>query len=103
MASQKQNPLRMIGEQFKAVMPAHSPGSHKELQGARVIEFIEQVPEIFQNFFKPYLSRGESLPYTILTSMYEASGETVTGKLVCAIDHAFYVWRKCRQAHHFVP
>jgi hypothetical protein len=81
----------MIGKQIQSVRSTHSHDSQKQLQSAKVIEQFEQIPEVYQQFFKPHLSRGESLPYTILTSTYETSSETITGKLVCAIDHAFYV------------
>src|SRR5512133_297259 len=91
MASPKQNPLRLIGEQIQSILPMQTLNSQKPPEGARVMEAFESVPEVYQEFFQPHLSRGEAFPYTILTPAYEVSGETITGKLVCAIEHTLYV------------
>ena len=85
------NPLRRIGEQIQAIMPAHSASSQNAPLAARVIDSYENVPEVYQEFFAPHRSKGRKFPYTIVTSTDEASGETITGKLLCAINHNFYV------------
>ena len=91
MASQKQNPLRKIGEQIQSIMPTQTLNPQKSLEGAKVVESFESIPEVYQEFFQPHLARGETLPYTVLTPTYEISGDTVAGKLVCVIDHTLYV------------
>lgn len=91
MASPKQNPFRTIGRQIQSILPTQPFNAPKTLEDAKLIETIEAVPEGYREFFLPYLSRGEVFPYTVLTPSYEVSAGTVTAKLICAIDHTFYV------------
>lgn len=58
---------------------------------AKVLDTLERIPEVYREFFEPYHSAGETLPYAVLTPAYKAPGETITAKLVCVIDHTFYV------------
>lgn len=93
MASSKQNPLRMIGEQVQSILPRQNSDSHKHMdaEAAIVIQTLEKVPQIYQQFFRSHLAPGGTFPYTVLTPAYEVLGETVTAKLVCTIEHALYV------------
>lgn len=91
MASYNQNPLQIIGKQIQSLMPIQSFNAQEKPDGAKVIETLESVPEIFQEFFQSHLSEGEPFPYTVLIPTFEATGDRITGKLVCVIEHAFYV------------
>lgn len=91
MASQKQNPLRVIGGQIQSILPISNPGSHKPMQDAKVIDSFESVPAVYREFFQPYLSRGEAFPYTVITPTYDLPGGTIGEKLLSVIEHSFYV------------
>jgi len=88
------NPLRRIGKQIQAIVPAHAANPQDSSLEARVIESYEDVPEIYQEFFGPHRSKGRKFPYAVITPTYDVSGESITGKLVCAINHNFYVLEK---------
>jgi hypothetical protein len=93
MAAPKKNPLRRIGDQISAVVSARPLPLQEQQQSAwaKVIESYDNVPEIYQDFFKSHRSRGREFPYTVLTPTFETSGTRIIGKLVYIIDHTFYV------------
>ena len=65
--------------------------SQKPLQEARVIESLESVPQVYQEFFQTHLPEAEAFPYTVLTPANGAPSDAVSGKLLCIIEHTFYV------------
>ena len=93
MAPSKPNPLRKIGKQIQAIMSTHPGNTPKQKQPteAKVIGSHEDVPATYQEFFRSHSSRAEVFPYAILTPTYETPDGRITGKLLCAIDHTFYV------------
>lgn len=62
-----------------------------EVSWAKVIESYEMVPDIYKEFFRSHLPKGQPFPYTILTPSYETFGGRITEKMVCAIGHTLFV------------
>ncbi len=95
MLARMQNSLRMMGKQIHDLRSPQVTGLYSgqrtELTWAKVIDSYENVPEIYKEFFKPYLASGQAFPYTILTPAYETFACRITGKLVCVLDRGIHI------------
>jgi len=68
-----------------------SPTEQAMLTWAELIEFYEDIPDAYKNFFKPLLANGQAFPYTVLTPAFNTSLYQITEKLVCTFDHAVHI------------
>lgn len=58
------------------------------------IKSYEDVPDVFKDFFKPFLEAGQAFPYTILTPTQERFINRQTEKLISDLGSEIYVLKK---------
>jgi hypothetical protein len=90
MSARFQHTLRMIGKQIHswkiAQLPTLNSDQQTRLTWARILDSYENVPDVYKEFFKPYLAKGPVFPYSVLAPAYEARGQRITEKVVCVFD-----------------
>ena len=52
---------------------------------AKPIESYEDVPDVYKDFFAPFLAEGKAFPYTVLTPSHERFIHRAPEKLICAL------------------
>jgi len=74
----------------KSVKPSAHPGlprlsatEQTKLSWAKAVKSYADVPEVFKDFFEPYLAAGRSFPYAVLTPSFQGFIRTTSEKLIC--------------------
>ena len=102
MSARLQNTLRMIGKQIHdwkiPQLPAFHSNQRIKLTWARIIDSYDNVPEVYQEFFKPYRMKDQAFPYSVLTPAYETFSYKVTEKVICMFEHEIQILERSGNA-----
>lgn len=74
-----------------AGLPTLSAAEQTKSSWAKSIESYDAVPNVYKDFFEPFLADGRVFPYTVLTPSYEGFIHRTTEKLICNFGHEIYV------------
>jgi hypothetical protein len=58
---------------------------------AKPIESYSEVPEVYKDFFAPFLAQGNAFPYTVLSPSHERFIHRTSEKLICEVENEIYV------------
>jgi hypothetical protein len=84
--------------------PRAQPGGRRILTGweqsrlswARLVEFYDEIPEVYRAWLAPLIRGGGSLPYIVLTPTYEGYFRRENEKLVCLLDGSLHIVERTR-------
>jgi hypothetical protein len=58
---------------------------------AKPIESYASVPDVYMDFFAPYLAAGRTFPYAVLTPSHERFVHRTSEKLICDLEYEIYI------------
>jgi hypothetical protein len=92
MLTKLQDAIQTIRRQnYRALLPKVSALQQTKMSWAKPIKSYADVPPVYKDFFKPFLTGGRLFPYTVLTPSYEGYIHPTTEKLVCDFDGKVYI------------
>src|SRR3990172_851111 len=95
MLTKMRNILRMTWRQAYtskfALLPTVSAAEQTKSSWAKPIKSYAAVPNVYKDFFEPFLADGRVFPYTVLTPSYEGFIHRTTEKLICDFGREIYV------------
>ena len=98
MLTKMRNVLQMTWRQVFsstfAGLPARSAVEQTKSSWAKPIRSYAAVPDVFKDFFKPFLANGRVFPYTVLTPAYEGFVHRATEKLICDFGDEIHVFER---------
>jgi hypothetical protein len=74
-----------------AFLPKLTAAEQTKLTWAKSIDSYEALPEVFKEYFDPFLLEGREFPYTVLTPSYEGFIHRTSEKLICEFDREIHV------------
>ena len=102
MSTRLQNTLRIIGKQIHdwkiPQLPAFHSNQQTKLTWARIIDSYDNVPEVYQEFYKPHRTKDQAFPYSVLVPAYETFSYKVTEKVICMFQHEIQILERSGNA-----
>jgi hypothetical protein len=74
---------RLISKSTIAALHALTPDEQTRLTWAKAIESYDAVPDVYKDFFGPYLADGRKFPYVVLTPSSKGIIRRTNEKLIC--------------------
>jgi hypothetical protein len=74
-----------------ALLPTVSAAEQTKSSWAKPIKSYAAVPNVYKDFFEPFLADGRVFPYTVLTPSYDGFIHRTTEKLICDFGREIYV------------
>jgi hypothetical protein len=85
------NILRLVFTPAAAARPALTEAERTKRSWASAVESYAAVPDVYKDFFEPFLADGREFPRTVLTPSREGFIHRTTEKLVCDFGSELYI------------
>jgi hypothetical protein len=90
---------RSIVRSTVSLLPALSADEQTRGSWAKLIETYPAVPQVYRDFFDPFLAQGQAFPYTVLTPSYEGFFIRTTENLVCQVENETWILERSGEKH----